>query len=138
MSMELYVAAKLEKLPTASQIGAQLATRGITVTVEPFAWATQSGYLPVSLDGRDSGVEVDLIAPADAGEIMTAFGAKLDPGIAIVAMRWGGDLAECCCACALAAAIAQLAEGQVLDPEQGRTMTIDETISAAIDCLNGL
>ena len=121
MSMEIYVACPSSALPEADQLQLAVRQNGIDLVIPVMDWSTQSGFLPMVLKGRESGVEVDVYTGADALDAVSAFGI-FSVG-AVVAMRWGGDIAECACAYTLAGAISVLTNGRTFDPEQGVELT---------------
>jgi hypothetical protein len=138
MSMELYVATTSTELPSADQIGAKLKSLGVTLVVEPFDWSDQSGFLPMVIEGHQSGVEVDLWGAAESGPTLAAFGVPAAPGTRIVAFRWGSQLAECACALATAAGIASLTDGRILEPDAGEIISAEKALADVRDCVNGI
>jgi hypothetical protein len=137
MSMELYLATT-SALPSAGQIGARSTQEGIPLLVQTIDWSTQSGFLPMTINGRDAGVEVESMSPQDSEEVLAAFGVPATPSTRIVAFRWGGDLTECGCALAAAASIASLTHGDILDPEAGEKMSVAQAFADARQCLPGM
>jgi hypothetical protein len=96
--------------------------------------AKQSGYLPMTHgtgdDEQDTGTEVYFdstaatIAEFELKGVDQSFTSELS-------FRWGGDLLECACAEALAAAVAHLTGGIVYEDTEGAFKTLPEAIALA-------
>ena len=81
------------------------------------------------LEGRESGVEVDVWRGDDALDAVSPFGVTTVE--TVVAMRWGSDLAECACALAFAGAVATITKGRTCDPQEGVELTPAEAFKEA-------
>jgi hypothetical protein len=129
MSMEIYVACSNALLPNAEQLQIVAGENGVRLIVSALDWPSQSGFLPMVLEGRDSGAEVDVMTGDDALEAVSAFG--LTSPVTVVAMRFGGDLAEGASALAFAGAIAAVTNGRICDPQEGVELTPAEAFKDA-------
>jgi hypothetical protein len=131
MSMERYVFFA-GTLPTeaalqqaAQELGFPLALLSAEDSLEQ-----QSGFLPATFDGQDTGFELDTDGDRSEIEELMPDGvdARLDRSAAFI---WGGDLTECAAALCAAAALAKLMGGVVFDPAESTLHGVDEAVAAA-------
>lgn len=132
MSVELHVLLRRAQLPDAAQWQAEIDRLGFDVRLDPdFNAATHSGYLPVTLNGGDSGFEFDV---GPASEIAETYPdcVQLSGGRDCSAnFCWGGDLDELACAMIASAALARLCDGVWFDPQEGECHDAAGAIEAA-------
>lgn len=130
MSMELYIACgDASSLPTAQVVQQAAQSHGFRFVVDDLDWKTQSGFLPMALNGKESGCEVDVLTSRDAAEAVAPFdevGCQ-----ALVALRWGGDMAECACALVFAGSVAATMNGRIFDPQEIAEMDLATTFREA-------
>jgi hypothetical protein len=124
MSMNLYVACPSKAPPHVDDVQRVAKENGIELVIPMLDWQAQSGFLPMFIDGRKSGVEVDVWTGRFAAELIATFGLP-ESGV-IVAMTWHGDLAECACAFAFAGAVAAVAGGTILDPNHDEWLNVSD------------
>lgn len=127
MSMELYVVFA-GPLPPVAKFAEKLAEFDLVLPGEtaPATLDGQSGFMPLRLGGSETGVEFDIWDDSD--EVLELFGALElpvpDPSPQrTAAFRWGGDFSEMVCAFLLAAALAPLVGGTIVEPEEGVIVT---------------
>jgi len=134
--MELYIACSAVPLPAAVQIKQRAMEHGISVDIAPIDWKRRSGFMPVVINGSESGVEVDVHPAPTMGEILGVFANPAAD--VVISLRWGGDLAECACAFALAGAIASIVNGAILDPDSGEKVSIENAFAASKEALEAV
>lgn len=86
-------------------------------------------------DADETGVEVHV---GDAREAIADLGIEgIDPGLdREVTLRWGGDLMECACANALAAAIAKVKGGTIWDDSAGASIAVEGAVANIHACIS--
>jgi hypothetical protein len=93
-----------------------------------------SGYLPMVYGAGDDAIETgtevyfdgsaSTIAEFDLKGVAPSFKTELS-------FRWGGDMMECACAEALAAAVAKITGGIVYEDAEGVLKNVDEAVALA-------
>ena len=132
MSIELHVLLQSSRLPDPSQWQAEIDRLGFDVKLDPdFTAATHSGYLPVMLNGSDSGFEFDVGPASEIAETYPDFVRLSDGQDCSANFSWGGDLDEMACAMVASAALARLCDGVWFDPQEGKCHDADGAIEAA-------
>lgn len=105
MSLELIVPFRTESLPTRSAWQAAIDQLAFDVQLDPDLDLTQdSGFSPTTIRGRESGFEINLIDGRSLLQHYPALAGKVRESNPAVCFTWGGDLAECACVMAVAAA----------------------------------
>jgi hypothetical protein len=134
MSMEVFVFSD-RTLNSVAEWQAAIDAEGFPLQVAngtPFE--SLSGFLPMLLEGRNTGCECDHF---DAGELMEDF-ADIEFGRRwrhALAFRFGGDMDACISAYMAGAAYARATEGCVLDGEEGRLLTPREAANVVRELL---
>jgi hypothetical protein len=86
----------------------------------------QSGYLPMTLRGEETGAELSFsTVDDDARQLVPDLNAAMDR---IAHLRWGASELEMAAALCLAAALADLTQGLVFEEAGGRSMSAVEAI----------
>ncbi len=129
MSMNLYVACPTARLPSVDDLQHEAKTNGVELVVPSLDWTVQSGFRPMLIHGRNSGVEVDVWTGTVAAEKVETFGLP-DSGCVVV-MTWSGELSECACAFTLAGAVAGLMGGTILDPNYDLRFGVSDAFKEA-------
>jgi hypothetical protein len=101
--------------------------------------AHDRGFSPATIKGRTSGFEIDVLDTESTVRDYPALAGTIVGRSPTVCFRWGGDLAEC--ACVMAAAAAVLAGGwsaTAYAPADDTTYDIEALIREYHSCLAGL
>lgn len=110
MSLELVVPLRNMTLPPRAAWQAELDRMGFDVQLAPDLDLTRDrGFSPTTIKGRSSGFEIYVIDGHSTLRDYPALAGTVEESSPTVCFRWGGDLAEC--ACVMAAAAAALAGG---------------------------
>lgn len=120
------------KLPSKAALARGMRELGFPVSLKPATGSLeeQSGFMPMSLRGRETGVEFDVFNDRAAVEELAS--GEVDPNFNRSAnFRWGGDEYEMIAGACAAAALAKLVNGVVYDEAEGRLLSVDEAIEAA-------
>lgn len=128
MSVEFHVLLRSSSLPAQEVWQAAIANSGFDVTLDPFDWKTVQGFLPVRLQGRDTGFE--LHTEGLEPEIVNRFdlAGRADTR---VTFRFGGDMDEGLAAMCSAAVLAKCTDGLFVDPQSDDLISAEEAISNA-------
>lgn len=139
MSMEINVFF-CGKLPSKAALSDAMTQLGFPLTITPDAGSLhkQKGFMPMRLDGKESGVEFDVFdGRADVEDI--ANGREVDAKFDRSAnFRWGGDEGEMLCALCASAALAQLTGGVVLGDDDDEPLSPEQAIVAARQSLESV
>lgn len=120
MSMELHVLLSSSRLPDVRQWQISIDALGFDVKLDPsLIVENQSGFLPVTYNGRGSGFEFDVCAASEVTEFHPEIGNQAAGFDRSANFRWGGDLIEMGCALVAAAALTALSHGICFDPQAG-------------------
>lgn len=140
MSMEMRVFFAGE-LPTPAVLNAAMQALGLEVSVgdEEIPLDRYRGFMPMAYgageDADESGSEVYVGVASEAIADLGITG--VDPALdREVSFRWGGDLMECACANAVAAAIARITGGTIYDDEAGAPISIDAAVTNVRSCIS--
>jgi hypothetical protein len=129
MEMRVFFAGPLPTLAAVTQSMQQLGLN-FAITDQELG-PDNSGYMPMSYgnghDARETGVEVHV---GSAVESIADLGIEgIDPKLNNeISFRWGGDAMEGACAEALAAAIATLTGGVILEDQEGIIISVETAI----------
>ncbi len=137
MSMELYVLFS-GPLPPVAQFAEHLTAFDLVLPKEsaPETLDRQSGFVPLRLGASETGVEFDVWNdPEEALSILEDLELSVPDPVPqrIVAFRWGDDFSEMVCANFLAAALAPLVGGTIVEPEEGVIVTPEKIAQDARD-----
>lgn len=96
-----------------------------------------SGFLPMKLDGEETGVEIDIVQDRDA---IAEFANR---GVShayerMASFRWGGDIHEAAAGLCSAAALAKLTNGVVFDESEGKLLSVLDAVASAQQLLASL
>jgi hypothetical protein len=131
MAIEMHVFFR-GKLPTKAALAKTMRELGFPFSIKPPTGSLerQSGFMPMTLRGEETGIEFDVFDGRAAVEELAPKG--LDVGFNRSAnFRWGGDEQEMLAGVCAAAALAKLTEGVVFDEMEGRLLSVEEAIEAA-------
>jgi hypothetical protein len=138
MSMETHVFFR-GALPSKAAVTRAMKELGLPFSIAPPAGSleAQSGFLPMKLRGKETGVEFDVYG--DHAAVEEFADAGVDPGFERRAsLRWGGDLQEAVAGMCIAAALAKLLDGVVFDEAEDRLLSVDDAIAVARQNLQAL
>jgi hypothetical protein len=120
------------KLPTKAVLSRAMKELGFPFSIRPATGSLeqQSGFMPMMLRGEDTGVELDVYNDSAA---FAEFASKgIDPSLERRAsLRWGGDVEEATAGLCVAAALAKLMNGVVLDEAEDKLLSSDDAIAVA-------
>jgi hypothetical protein len=130
MSMELHVFFR-GSLPAVASLNAAMKELELPLSIKSRGSLDRhEGFLPMTWRREETGVEFDVYS--DRAALDEIRPAGVDPKLDRSAnFRWGGDAIELLAAQSLAAAIAKLTNGIVIDPEGGGTLSLDELVADA-------
>jgi hypothetical protein len=135
MAMEVHVffRGELPSKPALTQIMQEL---GFPLSITPSEQSLEqhTGYMPMLLHGKETGVEFDVFNGrlAIEDDIGRERMGEIDPGFDRCAnLRFVGDWNEVICALCGAAALAKLVDGVVYDEEHDVLRTIEAAIDEA-------
>jgi hypothetical protein len=138
MSMEIHLFFRGE-LPTKTALSRAMKELGFPFSIKPATGSLerQSGFMPMMLRGEETGVEFDVYNDSAA---FAEFAAKgVDPSLERRAsLRWGGDADETAAGLCVAAALAKLMNGAVLDEAENKLLSVDDAIAVARQNLKAL
>jgi hypothetical protein len=115
-------------VPSRTRLSAALRRLGWPFVIERMETrlSDQSGYLPMTLRGEETGAELFFSAVDDDAR---QFVPDLDPLMNRIAhLRWGGSELEMAAALCLAAALADLTQGLIFEEAGGRSLNAAEAI----------
>ncbi len=135
MAMELHVFFRGE-LPSKTELSQAIEELGFPLSIAPSEQSLDqhTGYMPMLLNGKETGVEFDVVNGRLAIEdnIGRERMDEIDPGFDRCAnFRFVGDWNELLCALCGAAALAKLVGGVVYDEEHDVLRTIEAAIDEA-------
>jgi hypothetical protein len=120
------------KLPDKAALARAMKALGFPLSIRPATGSLeqQSGFMPMRLYREETGVEFDIFNGRSAVEELA--GAAVDASFERSAnFRWGGDDSEMLAGLCVAAALAKLVNGVVLEEGEGRLLSADEAIGLA-------
>ena len=133
MNLSVFFTGSVPKLET---IAAELRRRGLPLEIEDTAidLASHTGFLPMKRNDSVTGVEIYCGSSSEAREELgpDRIDAKFDCELLF---RWGSDMNECACACALAAIFADLTGGIIYDDSCDAISSSDKMIDEAKSAL---
>ena len=134
--MELFVLFALTKTPTFDAWAEELRTQRAPVQlVHPADLQNHTGFLPVRVQSRDSGL---FFLRHDYGELVALYPALSNFQVqnpSAYSLGYGGNFDECASAFYSAAALIRITGGKVFEPQGGIFMSERELIDAAEICL---
>ena len=126
MSLELHVVLEQGNLPDRTRWQEAIDALSVPLVLDPELRVREdSGFVPCKLGARDSGFELYV---EDAAPLAAAYPTLADaagPRDFAVSFRWGGDLAECACSMAAAAALVSEFGGIAYYPDDDMLYTLD-------------
>lgn len=139
MSMEINVVFH-GQMPSKAALSRAMQELGFPLTITDTSGSLdeQKGFMPMSLQGEETGVEFDVFNGREAIEDI-AYGREVDSRFDRSGnFRWGGDESEMVCALCGAAALAQLTNGVVFDEYEDTSQTPDQAIAEARRALDSV
>ena len=136
--MEIHIFFRGE-LPTKTALSRAMKELGFPFSIKPAAGSLeqQSGFMPMMLRGEETGVEFDVYN--DSAAFAEFAGKGVDPNLERRAsLRWGGDAEEAAAGLCVAAALAKLVNGAVLDEAEDKLLSVDDAIAVAKQTLGTL
>lgn len=131
MSIELYVLFH-GKTPSKAALQRRLKQLELPFSLKSTtgALARQSGYMPMTLRGEETGVEFDLSDDAETIEELAqkSNAPQLDR---MASLRWSSDQLEMAAGYCIAASLAAITSGVVFDEQEGKFLSSEEAIEAA-------
>lgn len=127
------------KLPTKAALSRAMKELGFPFSIKPGTGSLeqQSGFMPMMRRGEETGVEFDVYNDSAAFSESAAKG--VDPSLERRAsLRWGGDADETAAGLCVAAALAKLMNGVVLDEAEDKLLSVDDAIAVARQNLKAL
>lgn len=118
------------KLPSKAVLTRAMKELGFPLAIKPASGSleTQSGFMPMTLRGEETGVEFDVLGSSTVRHLL----GENDAGFERCAsFRWGGDEDEMLCAVCASAALAQLVDGAVFEESEGILLESGEAIRYA-------
>ncbi len=132
MARKLLLCLQADQAPALAALQAHIKSLGFQLTVdEGYAPFEAAGYLPCTLEGEDAGVDLRWEQDAALPEAAQALEGERGARRALARLAWAGDPREELSALVLAAAIAQLAPGLIVDPDKGIALTPEALIKKA-------
>ena len=105
MSNEQFAFLRRNSLPTAKSLQAAIEETPFVLTLDPATdTATTVGFVPCTICGVESGVEIDF---DDSSDLLDQFRGMIGDRDCCLVFRWGGDMAECTCAMVLSYTLAK-------------------------------
>src|SRR5216684_9274427 len=120
------------KLPTKAALSRAMKELGFPFSIKPATGSLeqQSGFMPMTLQREETGVEFDVFNDHAAVAEFAAQG--VDQSYERVAnFRWSGDFEEAVAGMCGAAALAKLVNGVVFDEAEDKLLTVDDAIALA-------
>lgn len=118
MSLEMHAFVEKDRLPARAAWQAAIEQLRYPLRLDPeLDLSTASGFSPCILDGNESGFDLYLDRVAEIAEAYPHIRDRISRCTWAVSFRWGGDLRECACVSAAAAALIQCAGALVYYPE---------------------
>jgi len=106
MALELHALLPMPTLPQRQQWQAAIDDLQLPFTLDPaLDLPHTTGFRPCVVAGRDSGFEIQLDSPVDLLAAYPTLRAHGTNSSGAISFRWGGDLRECACVLAAAAAL---------------------------------
>src|SRR5262245_22732726 len=116
MSMELHVLADDSRLPDARRWQEEIYALGFDLKLDStLSVREQTGFLPCTFKGRESGFEFDVFSASDIVENYPDFKGRFAGRNTSANFRWGGDMVEMACALIASAALAKVCDGLWFD-----------------------
>jgi hypothetical protein len=135
MSMEVHVPFSGE-LPSGAALDEALERLRLPIRLAdaPATLDGWTGFLPVILDGRSTGVELDVFDGAAA--VRETIGSDPPAGVDRVAnLRWGGEIEGAVVAFGIAAALASILGGSVFEPSERVNLSVDEAVDMSREAM---
>ena len=106
MALELHALLPTSTLPQRQQWQAAIDDLQFPVTLDPaLDLPDTTGFRPCVVAGWNSGFEIQIDSPVDLLAAYPTLRAQASNSSAAITFRWGGDLRECACVMAAAAAL---------------------------------
>jgi hypothetical protein len=138
MSLELHVFLRKSDIPSRDQW--QKAIDGLSLPIvldKDLNAVTNSGFLPVAVNGVESGFELYHDDPVELISSYTDLHANVGNRNAVMTFRWGGDLLEGGSALGAAAAIVRAFSAIAYNPQDGIIYTeAGQLVSEAQQCFD--
>jgi len=132
MSMELHVLLRDSSVPTPSQWQNAIREAGFDLTLDAtLSMRDWTGFLPAVYKGVKTGFEFDVSDASDITDTYPDVAEHVGDRDVSANFRWGGDLRECVAAVVASAALAELCDGVLYDPQEGAFHTGDEALETA-------
>jgi len=132
MARKLRVYFNAALAPDRAALHAAIKGSGIRLTLDDaYAPFDTTGYLPCTLEGEDAGVDLRFDRDGDWPDTARALAAERGDRQAVAMLAWGGDPREQISAWLLAAALAQTAQGLILDAQRGQLVAADALVKQA-------
>ena len=131
MSVDLDVFLDRSKLPTVTALQEAISREGFPLTFPLDVDLTRhTGYMPVVFQNEESGFEWSLADLNDFNQLPDEIRVILPIANAVVSFRFS-EMQESLAATVVAAVLAQLAQGLVFDPQDGRIIPSNQAIADA-------
>jgi hypothetical protein len=105
--MELHVLVADSRLPEQQRWQAAIDSLGYDLQLDPqLSVRENSGFVPCTFKGRESGFEFDVFPASDIIETYPEFKEQFGGRDSSANFRWGGDLVEMACVLVASAALA--------------------------------
>lgn len=105
MANEQYAFLKSTAVPTRDQLQQAIDRTGFNLKLDPeYEPRANVGYVPCSLNGIDTGVEMYF---DDSDELIESFRDLVEDRDCCISFRWGDDMLECACAMVVSYALAE-------------------------------
>ncbi len=132
MARKLVLCLQANQAPDLRRLQAHIQSLGFKLTVdEAYAPFASDGYLPCTVEGEDSGVDLRWARDAALPEAAQALEAQRGDRKDLARLSWAGDPREEISALVMAAAMAQLAEALLVDPDKGLVLAPEALLKKA-------
>jgi hypothetical protein len=136
MSLELHVFMKRESVPDRRRWQASIDALGLPLILyADLNLAKDTGFSPCKINGEDSGFE---IFPNDeAKKLLSAYPhitSVVGDRDYVISFRWGGDLRECGCVFAAAAALVKSVDAVAYYPDDDIVYEMPRLLEEARQC----
>ncbi len=132
MSLELSVLLPSDRLPSVHEWQAAIDSLPFPLQLDPELDIRENvGFVPCKLAGEESGFELYLDQASDLVGSYPHIEAAVAGRDVAVSFRWGGDMSECACVVAAAAALVKGFGGLAYDPQDDEFYDGDRLLSEA-------
>ena len=138
MALELHALMPTAALPRRQDWQAAVDGLQLPFTLDPeLDLPSTTGFRPCIVAGENSGFEIYVDSPAGIMSTYPTLRAQVMQASAAITFRWGGDLRECACVMAAAAALVSHWAAIAYDPQDDVICDLEDLKRDFRDCISG-